>query len=1568
MAKKSKKVLSLWICLCMVLSLLTLPIVGTAADSHVKNLYNTDISTSEGFAALKSALPDGGHVIQYSDLGEVTTKNNGTFHLVKMDVGVYNALQVMMLRSRISYNSDQVTLVRYNEASSTFAPNGQEITSFSTTAVIPISKMDEDVLEPSLDEDSKKAFTSTGWTADVNDSATGILSSPLFYFATGTEMEAQEGSRKSFMIQLSTQQVTTMEGLKTEGYYNPNIFLNPANKIKLAENKVVSMYSMYFRVKEGQSVDDTTFSLKADDTFTSCPTGASIVYLEGETAVHTSKDAAFVNFPKPEAPKRSVQLTIKDGSDALPNASVSIFQNSVQVGQTQTTTSGTGGNVITFSDLEEGTYAYKVTADQYVPAEGTFTVQGGDYHQDISMTKISTKAYDIKFTAVDAYDGTAITSAQMSQGTNVSYSPTENGVKTYQLTAGPQKVYAKAEGYNETSKDITVVANEDFTAATVTEYTIPLEKERAKNIPIPVPNAAAAEGVTQPIVGSTVIVNQAEKTNTEKDKLFPITYVVRENGKLYDQKSQKEYDISTGVELPKDTDYVLSFEAAGYSAANPVYMTLDAAGTTTTYYKTSEDQKAETNKVSEVTVVTPVLDPIDDPVYNVVIERGTGAQSDIFTATVELRNVKATHGTFGLKYDDSLFELVTPNGFTLHEEAAGIQLVDIDSIDGKEPLPAVTTGKISTGAYHLFTWQAASIGTTENAFVDAISGATIATYKFKLKSGANIKNVTANSFTVMPYDLTENGSKMIAYHNGLWSDAYPVMQTLFRYTDDSNVNEDTPNEPDAELPEGRIHKSKAMLNGFYEVAAIELANGEGGNGMYDVITNITYSGFNIVSSQIEFIVKDETGAPVPNALIDLYNANDCETVDGVVKVKPGAEKAVTLTADNTGMVSQLVDTSKGQVTYYYAVNKHGYWAYPFEWGTLAGNEAVETAVKPVTSSEAGTTTETIVLTTKIYHPVSLKKMESGVVTGDAENVTNAGAEIAYNGVDYLFNIKPDSGYAFTIPVSKTLPVTINGIDQYATFSAAKNAFVIPAASINDTTLAELPPTADDNGYKSSDIIIKLDSSLVAPAEETYTITANAGANGTVMKGAADGSPGSEKTQEISSGDASKDSDDFIFTPAEGYRIDKVYLNGALLSSDSYKIQADNTMSYKFINVNADQNITVTFGFYDPNDPEGPIVPSKTEAAVSVAVGAKGSVAVTAPTDNAATVPGNTTRTFIVDTTKTDDKTFSLTATPESADYVVDSVVATDSTGAAVNLTKAPEADTYSFDPEGGKGYTILVKFKDKNAEESFTVFVNAFVESGIGTITPSGILAYNVGDSPEFTFTTKSNDWEYSGVKVNGEYLTGVDGNLTNTPQKIPALTEDTTVGATFGEKGYKVTGIVDLSGGVTGENAVIGETLLSGAKVTFTRQSDKKKVVDFSTLDRTNGTFTVSLPLGTWDVTVSKNGYLNYTITGFEVTASMDGKITQFGGTDAPKAIVPLAGNATWDGKYITLADAGIIANGFLSTASQKGKEKADVTNNSGAPNLDDMAFIKMHFGARETKISYAAFSVPAPTPTPAS
>lgn len=1560
MAKNSKRALSLLICLCMVLSLFTIPITGSAANSNQKNLYGVDVSTPEGLTALASALPDGGQVVQYSDLGEVTTKNNGTFRLVKMDVGIYNAEALMALRYRFTYNSDQVTLVRYTEANANAATNGAELTSISSGAGLSTYKTDESFLLSSIDPEIKDLFMKTTWTTAVNDPEnTGVDSAAMFQYTLGTTLEAGTGSEKIASVEIQTRDKTTMEGLKTAGYYDPNLFLDPANKIKFGQNKVVDMYAFYFKVNDGAVIDNNTFSLKADESFTTCPSGSSIAYVDGITTIHASKDAAFVNFPKAEAPKRTATLTIKDGSDALPNAKVSIYQNSVQIGETQTTTSGTGGNIITFADLEEGTYTYKVEADQYVPAQGTFTIEGGNYNQDIAMTKVSAKAYDIQFTAIDAYDGTTVTSAQMSKSTNLSYEATTDGVKTYQLTAGDQRVYAKADGYNETIKDIKVVANSDFTAATVSAYTIALEKERAKNVKIPVPNAAVDGSTTQPIVGSTITIDQTEKTNTEKDKLFPITYVVREGGKLYDQKSDKEYDIATGVELPKDTKYVLSYEAAGYSAANPGYMTIDAAGSAPTYYKTSGDQLADTNKVTEVTEVTPVLDPIDDPVYDVVIERGSDDKSNIFTAKVVLRNVKATFGTFGLKYDDSLFKLADTNGFVLNE-SVGIEEFNQTFESGKNDMagieiPAITTGKTSTGAYHAFIWQTKNIG-ADDAFLDAISGALVATYTFELKPGANIKNVTANSFTVMPYDLTENGAKAIAACDGVWSDAYPFLMEFFRYTDAANVNETSPDDPDAELPEGRIHKSKALANGFYQVAVTELASGEAGNGVYDVITNITYSGFNVASSKIEFIVKDEVGAPVPNAMIDLYDAADCENVDGVIKVKPGAAAAETLTADATGSVAQLVDTSKGQVTYYYAVNKHGYWAYPFEWGTLAGNDAVETEVKPVTSSETGTTTETVVLTTKIYHPVSIKKMESGEITGDAEHVTNAGAEIAYNGVDYLFNIKPDSGYAFTIPVSKTLPIVINGENKYATFNAAKNAFVIPADYIDDTTLAQLPPAADDNGFKSSDIVIKLDSTLVAPAEETYTITANAGPNGTVMKGASDADPASEKTQQIKSGDANKDSDDFIFTPAEGYRIDKVYLNGAPLSSDSYKIEADYSMSYKFVGVDKDQNITVTFGFYDPNDPEGPIVPSKTEAAVSVAVGDKGSAEVTAPAANTATIPGNTTKTFIVDTTKADDKAFTLTVTPESADYVVDSVEAKDTAGTTVELTKTDSS--YSFEPAGGKQYTVLVKFKEKNAAESFTVFVNAYVESGVGTISPSGILSYNLGDSPEFTFTTKGSDWEYAGVKVNGELLTGLDGALTNTPQKIPALTGDTTVGATFGEKGYRVTGIVDLSSGAKGASTVLTEPVNTPATVTFTRKSDKKKITQNTTLDRTNATFTVSLPLGTWDVTVSKNGYLNYTITGFEVTTDMDGKVTNFGGTDAPKPIVPLAGDASWDHGYITLGDAGIVANGFLSTASENGKRKANVIDNSDRPSIEDMTFVKVNFGARATTVTYTKFS----------
>lgn len=74
------------------------------------------------------------------------------------------------------------------------------------------------------------------------------------------------------------------------------------------------------------------------------------------------------------------------------------------------------------------------------------------------------------------------------------------------------------------------------------------------------------------------------------------------------------------------------------------------------------------------------------------------------------------------------------------------------------------------------------------------------------------------------------------------------------------------------------------------------------------------------------------------------------------------------------------------------------------------------------------------------------------------------------------------------------------------------------------------------------------------------------------------------------------------------------------------------------------------------------------------------------------------------------------------------------------------------------------------------------------------------------------------------------------------------------------------------------------------------------------------------------------------------------------PKKIVLTVGDVTGRGKAVSLTDAGVIANGLRTGATDKIKARADI-DDDGRLQVGDMAYIMKNYGMRYTKQSYDDF-----------
>lgn len=934
------------------------------------------------------------------------------------------------------------------------------------------------------------------------------------------------------------------------------------------------------------------------------------------------------------------------------------------------------------------------------------------------------------------------------------------------------------------------------------------------------------------------------------------------------------------AQIPKNTDYVMTITAGGHSN-KVIYVTVDADGNIEYF-----NDAAHTDKITQSELDNITLPKLEDPYYEVNVKKEDDGKT--FTAKVSLNNIMGTTGTFGLRYDKEVFDFDSSTGFKL-ESTDEIDLYNPDPT-APETTVTVESGDADTIGYHVFSWRALTLDEFGEP-LDATAGKDIATYTFTLKEGKSEKDIKTDAFTVMPYDKTSAGVNYYANSKDV-SYAQEFLYSLWRYVDDENK--------DGQLGTGRLSESKATLNGFYQVFVNNQDGLEDADCMFDVMTNIHYTNFSADKAGLTFIVTDKENIPLDKAEVHLYD-KDGNTV-------------TVLTTDATGIATYPVT---GDAEYKYVVSCLGYWDYP------------ETDMEEV-SVEAKTTKDVFVqLEKKIYHETSLQDIKDDSNTDVTADAVLTGDPYAYNDRDYHFNVK--------IPGMKADPdnrpqfvAIVEGTEYPVSYDAATNTYKLDAENVKGEPTDDKP---DINGFPSSDIIIKMISGQFIEDPIRYTVTANAGAHGTVTyeQGTSSyqqdsGSTSSRITiSEITPSDNSVGK--FTFTAEDGYKVQKVIINGVQIDDYNNETSFDYE---KFTDITMDSDITVIF--WDGTT-------ESDEAVVTLAVGPNGEALVSNPND---TEPvRNTRRTYIYPTISASD-TFNFTLSADTGYSVVRAEQSING-GANTAVTGSPD---YSVPVNKGDVTIVYVAF------DNYTFFVNAYVKEGEGTIDPVGVIIVNMYDSLEFTMTAKAPDWSATAVDVN-DTVTDNTGNNQPFVYKLNSIAQDTRVGAIFAETAYKVTGLVDFSQGKNLTN----DPIQTRALVTCTRTlpDDGMTLTTWTTTSRTDATFDVELPKGTWKITLTKVGYINYTITDFEVEGS--GPV-QFGLTEdgSQKKITPYIGNTNGTGKTVSLSDAGVVGNGLRVNATANTKAKANVDDDSKT-DKNDMLYIKANYGQRSVEEPYSDF-----------
>ena len=1046
-------------------------------------------------------------------------------------------------------------------------------------------------------------------------------------------------------------------------------------------------------------------------------------------------------------------------------------------------------------------------------------------------------------------------------------------------------------------------------------------------------------------------------------------------------------DAGGTLDLP-DGIFKIKNATHGYSSDEVTYLKIDrtaAEGERETYYE------SYTNAVLGAVKEDPSLyaAKLTEPTYDLDISKDSSDINNLgYTATLTLSNIKATVGTFGIRWDNEIFDLVTEGDYP--------RLSNVQWFTYPYALPTDTAYDENTeinNGYFVFTWQA-----PDDEEIDTeISSKQIATFKFKLKNRADADLITYDTFGIEPWDETVEAK---AYAKEAARDGYDTrFWEYWRYYDADN------NSP---VKENRIEKSKAIINdidtkGFFQASVNRDLAAAVPQDFVDVKTNINYL-FDINNSVLKFHIYDSvTEDDLGKALVKLFDSANALKMYGSKET------------NYAGRASFAVNTKTAKETVFaYTTALDGYWPVP---------ETGLTEDRPTVTAKTGRAVEVDVpLEQKIYHKPVLKKSADASTPDVLELVDEAqlgGQKYAYNGRDYHFRVKAARGYRITeypteayVYVNDTLifedPITPDANRQFTISGselthalhpelAALDKATLDALALSNTDYADWTGSTQPNsdGYRGYNIDIRFDR--FATEELEYIVEGVTNDGGYVTYAKDDGEDDCEITEtdekdpreyimvqtrnsKNALGGPNHNTGTFTFTGNGDNIVERVFING--LEVDTYNDL--HSFTYTFGEVDMDNNITVLF--WDGVNPSD-------DKLMTLVVGEFGFADVIKP--EAETDVMLTRRVYLNPTENLEFETHAMIGFEL---YKVEKESGSTEERSEINpvssrtVEKVEDEHTYniaydkfSVSPptDEEKNVTVYVTFKNPDAPMTPNLFVKSYVSYGKGTVDPAGILIYCKWDTVEIDLTAdKPEDgtvWLVKSVMVSDYY--DIDNAKEFEYDKPLAdyklyrwdtLEKDMAFGAVFMEKAFPVKGYVDLDQNT--DNLTLGAPR-SGAVVKFVRLDEQGNEIAkqplFMTTSaelRKDALFEIELPAGKWNVYVTKQGYLTYKLTDFTMAepALLDAEkgeyaVTLFGKNTSgaePEVwhVVPYIGS-TLVGKMITLTDAANVKSGWRAGVNDTVFNMADVTNN-GEVNTDDMTFVMFNFNKRLVTQPYSDFA----------
>lgn len=1137
---------------------------------------------------------------------------------------------------------------------------------------------------------------------------------------------------------------------------------------------------------------------------------------------------------------------------------------------------------------------------------------------------------------------------------------TENGDGTFSVTVdaplpdGGYTMTIGGAGFDPVTQPVTVITTPD-----------------GKTV-VNVGGTAAKEGDTTTITGGVTAVTD-KKTNEEGNNVVDLT------GK------------DTDVDLKKGTE-----------------VTVDGSSTTTTGGSNVTGGLLGDPDIAGA--LTPAV--MSDPVYEVETEltKLESGAYDSLKATVYLKNAVAGSGTFGMWYDKNLLELPSSGAATALE--SGLDFLTVSgTVDSK-------LSKDESDHYVYFYWYKSNTqGATEiNALSDKVP---IAEITLKVKPTVSQSQLHNNMLQALTFTETDAGQDMLATAGSDTDVRNSLLSPYWRQKDAAGATNFNGTKIDSAYADG---------DGFYQFSHTEIPDGMSSTDAdeeyvksYDIRIQFKLP-TEVTKTSVRFWVRENEDTGIKDAEIIIYDGEGNTVLPNPLMTD--SDGRVYAILDPGTYYYTITETSHWDYPTGQAVNP-GFTKDQFE---LKADGSVEMKTLTLDGSTDTWTTGVSVNTItpfmlpKTRHQVFLDdKSNTDPSNLTALDITISSSTIAYNSVPYYFTLQPGAGWKWKagktmtdvaaalsaklyaadpdatgdIPMFRTQAGTLTAPSdgQLIKWSAAKEQFYI------DATIGGDACGKDPDPLRAGDLIILVDNptDLVEPTQ--YEITATVGKGGTMTLVQAAGSSldntttsyvGLATVKETLAGGGTT-SGTYTFTPDTGYSIDKVTINGAVQFLSAEAKAKDTPYTYKFENITGNQTIYVTF--LDANGKPA------SDANLTVTVGDHGSVTVAdTPTGTiqpapAGAITGPDSETYTLPAKETDPLTeLELTIDPD-AGYEIDKVLVngTPKTLADLGITDpgtGPDGKTGTLTIDGteltdlldkGDVNSIVITFKPFG-EDSTQAIVTATVVKGFGSISPAGVTIYPMGATPTYAMTPGSTDWlinKKAGAKsvmLYEDNVTPPDTTGTDVSDQVvdtynytlPALTGDMQLKITFSEKTYTVNGLIQTihtnSGSAPEKIAAATLTFKRvGDGETFTVSSDDMASVGAnSTLS-----FEVPVPKGTWDVTFSKQGYLNHTITGLTINGTDDEATNgiAFGKADdgSIKRVALIPGDAAGDGLAVAVNDASTVVAGWLTGATKRNRIKGDIDEsefiNSGNSGTADMTRVSNNLGKIRKSQTYDDF-----------